>query len=71
VFYGNETWSLTSREEQKLRIFKKRALRIRGVKMEDVTGGRKKYRGADESLARPGRKQATMTEDFDFHISYL
>ena len=30
-----------------------------------------KYRGADKSLARPGRKQATVTEDFDFRISYL
>jgi hypothetical protein len=29
------------------------------------------YRGADKSLARPGRKQATTTEDFDFHIFYL
>jgi len=29
------------------------------------------YRGADKSLARPGKKQATATEDFDFHISYL
>jgi len=29
------------------------------------------YRGADKSLARPGRKQATATEDFDFDISYL
>jgi hypothetical protein len=29
------------------------------------------YRGADKSLARPGRKQATATEDFDVHISYL
>ena len=27
------------------------------------------YRGADKSLARPGRKQATATEDFEFHIS--
>ena len=24
-----------------------------------------------KSLARPGRKQATATEDFDVHISYL
>ena len=30
-----------------------------------------KYRGADKSLARPGKKQATATEDFDVHISYL
>ena len=29
------------------------------------------YRGTDKSLARPGRKQATVTEDFEFHISYL
>jgi len=29
------------------------------------------YMGADKSLARPGRKQATVTEDFEFHISYL
>jgi len=27
--------------------------------------------GADKSLARPGRKQATAIEDFDFRISYL
>jgi len=26
---------------------------------------------ADKSLARPGRKQATTIEDFEFHISYL
>jgi hypothetical protein len=29
------------------------------------------YRGADKSLARPGRKQATATKDVEFHISYL
>ena len=29
------------------------------------------YRSAGKSLARPGRKQATATEDFDVHISYL
>ena len=29
------------------------------------------YRGADKSFARPVRKQATATEDFDFNISYL
>ena len=28
-------------------------------------------RGADKSLARPGRKEDTATEDFDVHISYL
>ena len=29
------------------------------------------YKGADKSLARPGRKQATATEDFEFHVFYL
>jgi len=29
------------------------------------------HRGGDKSLARPGRKQATATADFDVHISYL
>jgi len=28
-------------------------------------------RGADKSLAPPGRKHATATEDFDVRISYL
>jgi hypothetical protein len=28
------------------------------------------YRVADKSLARPRRKQARATEDFDVHISY-
>ena len=31
----------------------------------------KNYQGADKFLARPGRKQATATADFEFHISYL
>jgi len=35
------------------------------------TEGQVIYRGADKSLAQPGRKQATATEDFDVHISYL
>jgi hypothetical protein len=39
--------------------------RIRKQLLADI------YRVADKSLARPGRKQATVTEDFDVHISYL
>src|SRR5215469_5730716 len=30
-----------------------------------------KYRGADKSIARPGRKKVTTTEDFEFHIYYI
>jgi hypothetical protein len=37
--YGCETWSLTLREEHKLRVFENRVLRrIFGPKGDDVTG---------------------------------
>jgi hypothetical protein len=41
------------------------------VEVEVVTEYFSNYRGADKSLARPGRKKATATEDLEFHISYL
>ena len=41
------------------------------VDLQEIEWVFKLYTGADKSLARPGRKQATATEDLDFHISYL
>jgi len=39
VLYGCETWSLTRREEKKLRVFEKRVLRrIFGPRRDEVTG---------------------------------
>jgi hypothetical protein len=39
VLYGCETWSLTQREERKLRLFENRVLRrIFGPKWDEVTG---------------------------------
>jgi hypothetical protein len=39
VFSGRETWSLTLREERKLRVFENRVLRrIFGPKIDEVTG---------------------------------
>jgi hypothetical protein len=39
VLYGCETWSLTLREEYRLRVFEKRVLRrIFGPKRHEVTG---------------------------------
>jgi len=39
VLYGFETWSLTLREERRLRVFENRALRrIFGPKRDEVTG---------------------------------
>jgi len=39
VLYGYETWSLTLREERRLRVFEKRVLRrVFGPKRDEVTG---------------------------------
>jgi hypothetical protein len=38
VFYGCETWSLTLREEHRLRVFENRVLKIFGPKSEEVVG---------------------------------
>jgi len=37
VLYGCETWSLTLREERKLRVFENMVLRIFGPKKDEVT----------------------------------
>jgi hypothetical protein len=43
VLYGCETWSLTLREEHRLRVFENRVLRrIFGLKRDEVTGEWKK-----------------------------
>ena len=43
VFYGCETWSLTLREERKLRVFENMVLRrIFGPRRDEVTGGWRK-----------------------------
>ena len=39
VLYGRETWSLTLREEGRLRVFENRVLRrVFGPKRDEVTG---------------------------------
>ena len=38
VVYGYETWSLTWREERRLRVFENRVMRIFGPKRDEVTG---------------------------------
>jgi hypothetical protein len=43
VLYGCETWSLTLREEHRLRVFDNKVLRrIFGLKRDEVTGGWRK-----------------------------
>ena len=44
VFYGCETWSLTLREEHRLRVFENKALRkIYGAKRDAIRGEWKSY----------------------------
>jgi len=38
VLYGCETWSLTLREERRLRVFENRVLRVFGPKRDEITG---------------------------------
>jgi hypothetical protein len=48
VLYGCETWSLTLREEHRLRVFENRVLRrIFGPKRDEVTGRWKKLRNEE------------------------
>jgi hypothetical protein len=45
ILYGCETWSLTLREEHRLRVFENRVLRRTcGPKRDEVTGGLRKQR---------------------------
>jgi hypothetical protein len=45
VLYGCQTWSLTLREEHRLRVFENRVVRrIFGPKRDDVTGDWRKLR---------------------------
>jgi hypothetical protein len=44
ILYGCETWSLTLREQHRLRVFENRVLRrIFGPKRDEVIGGRRKF----------------------------
>ncbi|KAJ4432706.1 hypothetical protein ANN_21343 [Periplaneta americana] len=48
VLYGCETWTLTLREEQRLRVFENKALRkIFGAKRDEVTGEWRKLQNAE------------------------
>jgi hypothetical protein len=48
VLYGCETWSLTLREEHRLRVFENRVLRrIFGSKKDKVTGGWRKLHNVE------------------------
>ena len=49
VLYGCETWSLTLREEHRLRVFEDKVLRkICGAKKHEVTGEWRKLRNAEQ-----------------------
>ena len=48
VLYGCETWSLTLREEQRLRVFENKVLgKIFGAKKDEITGEWRKLHNAE------------------------
>ena len=50
VLYGCETWSLTLREERRLRVFENRVLRrVFGPKRDEVTGEWRKLHNVELS----------------------
>jgi hypothetical protein len=52
ILYGCETWSLTLREEHRLRVFKNRVLRrISGPKRDKVTGGWRKLHNEEHNYS--------------------
>ena len=64
----------------KLTFYEHKTLRVTSVSYNTKVGQKMNMnciyfqlscRDADKSLARPGRKQATATEDFEFHISQM
>ena len=51
VLYGCETWSMTLREERRLRVFENRVLRrIFGSKRDEVTGEWKKLHNEELNI---------------------
>jgi hypothetical protein len=53
------------------RMYQNALPRPHKIKSDLTVAFRNYTRVFDKSLARPGRKQGTATEDFDVHISYL
>jgi hypothetical protein len=47
AFHGYETWSLTLREEHRLRVFENSVLRIFGPKRDEVTGSWRKLQNEE------------------------
>ena len=56
VLYGCETWSLTLREERRLRVFENRVLRrVFGPKRDEVTGKWRKLHNKELNDVNPYR----------------
>jgi hypothetical protein len=64
-FFIFKAWGGLWHRKRGLKSWKQIRKSISKVRVVVYTGS------ADKSLARPRRKQATATEDFDFDISYL
>jgi hypothetical protein len=74
VLYGCETWSLTLKEEHRLRVFENRMLR-RMLKREEVTGGWRKLHNEElhNLYCSPSiiRKIKSMTMSWIGHVARM
>jgi hypothetical protein len=65
VLYGSETWSLTLREEHRLRVFENRVLRrIFGPKSDEVTGEWRKLHNGELSDLYSSPSTIKLTKSF-------
>jgi hypothetical protein len=76
VSYGCETWSLTLREEHRLRVFENRVLRrICGPKMDEVTGEWRKLHNEElhilYSLPNIIRQIKSMQKRWAGHVAHM
>ena len=71
LVYSSQTTQRHSSDDSGLYFLLESACRRILDFMSKYIFNRELYRGGVKSLAQPGRKQATLTEDFDVHISYL
>jgi hypothetical protein len=69
VLYGCETWSLTLREEHRLRVFENRVLRrISELKRDEMMGGWRNYEG---TMLQTGRSRVRYPMRLFFNLPNL
>jgi hypothetical protein len=71
ILYGCATWSLTLREEHRLRVFENRVLKIFGPKRDEVTGGWRKLHNEELKMRHAYGTQSVATAGTDLRLLTL